>query len=44
VFRFSASAFSLRYVLRVCHEIGAALRRKKNEHIVSVASTVLPGA
>ena len=36
--------FSLRYVLRVCHEIGAALRRKKDKHIVSVASTVLPGA
>ena len=36
--------FSLRYVLRVCEEIGAALRRKKETHIVSIASTILPGA
>ena len=36
--------FSLRYVLRVCDQIGAALRRKKDEHVVSVDSTVLPGA
>lgn len=36
--------FSLRYVLRVCQEIGAALRRKKGDHTVAVASTVLPGA
>lgn len=36
--------FSLRYVLRVCEQIGAALRRKKDEHTVSIASTVLPGA
>jgi UDPglucose 6-dehydrogenase len=36
--------FSLRYVLRVCEQIGGALRRKKGEHTVSVASTVLPGA
>jgi UDPglucose 6-dehydrogenase len=36
--------FSLKYVLRVCEQIGAALRRKKDEHTVSVASTVLPGA
>jgi len=36
--------FSLRYVLRVCEEIGAALRRKKDEHTVAIASTVLPGA
>ena len=36
--------FSLKYVLRVCEQIGEALRRKKEEHIVSIASTVLPGA
>jgi len=36
--------FSLRYVLRVCDQIGAGLRRKNDEHVVSVASTVLPGA
>ena len=36
--------FSLRYVLRVCREVGVALRRKKAEHTVAVASTVLPGA
>jgi UDPglucose 6-dehydrogenase len=36
--------FSLKYVLRVCDEIGAALRRKKEQHTVSIASTVLPGA
>ena len=36
--------FSLRYVLRVCEEIGAALRRKKEKHTVSIASTILPGA
>src|SRR5262249_35528392 len=28
--------FSLRYVLRVCEEIGAAMRRKKDEHTVSI--------
>ena len=36
--------FSLRYVLRVCEQIGAAMRHKKEEHTVSIASTVLPGA
>jgi UDPglucose 6-dehydrogenase len=36
--------FSLKYVLHVCDEIGAALRRKNEEHVVSIASTVLPGA
>ena len=36
--------FSLKYVKRVCEEIGAAMRRKKDEHTVSLASTVLPGA
>jgi UDPglucose 6-dehydrogenase len=36
--------FSLKYVMRVCDEIGAALRRKKDRHTVSIASTVLPGA
>jgi UDPglucose 6-dehydrogenase len=36
--------FSLKYVLRVCEQIGAALRRKSDEHVISIASTVLPGA
>jgi hypothetical protein len=36
--------FSLKYVLRVCEQIGAALRRKRGEHVISIASTVLPGA
>ena len=36
--------FSLKYVLRVCEQLGAAVRRKKDDHTVSIASTVLPGA
>jgi len=36
--------FSLKYVLSVCEQIGAALRRKPDGHVVSIASTVLPGA
>ena len=36
--------FSLKYVMRVCDEIGTALRRKNDEHVISIASTVLPGA
>lgn len=36
--------FSLRYVQRVCEQIGAALRRKKDRHVVCIASTMLPGA
>lgn len=36
--------FSLRYVLQVCDEIGAALRQKKDRHTVAIVSTVLPGS
>lgn len=36
--------FSLRYVLAACDEIGAALREKKGDHLVVLASTVMPGA
>lgn len=33
----------LRYIRRVCEEIGAALKGKKDRHIVAIRSTVLPG-
>src|SRR5947209_8207770 len=33
----------LRYVERVAHEIGGALREKESHHIVVLRSTVLPG-
>ncbi|MFM2374386.1 MAG: hypothetical protein RLZZ234_381 [Candidatus Parcubacteria bacterium] len=36
-------AFSLTYIEAVCKEIGAALREKKEYHLVSIVSTVLPG-
>lgn len=36
--------FSLSCILRVCEQIGVAIRRKKEAHVVSLASTVLPGA
>jgi UDPglucose 6-dehydrogenase len=36
--------FSLRYVLRVCREIGAVLKTKAGEHTVAVVSTMLPGS
>jgi GDP-mannose 6-dehydrogenase len=33
----------LRYIRHVCEEIGAALRIKKEWHVVTIRSTVLPG-
>ena len=33
----------LRYIRRVCEEIGAALKIKKDWHVVTIRSTVLPG-
>ena len=33
----------LRYVRRACEEIGAALKLKKDWHLVAIRSTVLPG-
>jgi GDP-mannose 6-dehydrogenase len=36
-------SLDLRYVTRVCEEIGAALRTKKERHVVVIRSTMLPG-
>jgi UDPglucose 6-dehydrogenase len=36
--------FSLKYVLRACHEIGRALQSKTGEHTVAIMSTMLPGS
>jgi GDP-mannose 6-dehydrogenase len=36
-------SLDLRYVTRVCEEIGAALRTKKDRHAVVIRSTMLPG-
>jgi GDP-mannose 6-dehydrogenase len=36
-------ALDLRYVRRVCEEIGAALREKDGFHVVVARSTILPG-
>ena len=33
----------LRYVRRVCEQIGAALKDKQDRHVVAIRSTVLPG-
>jgi GDP-mannose 6-dehydrogenase len=33
----------LRYIRRVCEQIGAALKSKKGRHVVAIRSTVLPG-
>jgi GDP-mannose 6-dehydrogenase len=37
-------SLDLGYVVRVCEEIGAALRDKPDRHIVVVRSTILPGS
>jgi GDP-mannose 6-dehydrogenase len=39
----SNGSLDLRYVERVCEEIGVALRAKESAHIVVLRSTVLPG-
>jgi GDP-mannose 6-dehydrogenase len=39
----SNGSIDLRYVERVCEEIGAAIARKSTRHTVVVRSTVLPG-
>jgi len=36
--------FSLRYVEPICREIGRALAAKKDYHVVSLTSTVMPGS
>ena len=36
-------SLDLRYVERVCQEIGAALKNKEGRHIVVIRSTMLPG-
>jgi UDPglucose 6-dehydrogenase len=36
--------FSLRYVVRVCDDIGAALRQEPSYHVVAMVSTMLPGS
>jgi len=39
----SNGSLDLRYVTRVCEEIGAALRTKQERHVVIMRSTMLPG-
>lgn len=36
-------SLDLRYVTRVCEEIGAALKHKRERHVVVIRSTMLPG-
>jgi GDP-mannose 6-dehydrogenase len=36
-------SLDLRYIKRVCQEIGAALEKKPSYHIVAIRSTMLPG-
>ena len=36
--------FSMRYVLSAAEKIGAALRKKKDWHLVTLCSTVMPGS
>jgi GDP-mannose 6-dehydrogenase len=39
----SNGSLDLKYVTRVCEEIGAALRNKAQRHVVVIRSTMLPG-
>ncbi|MGH9872023.1 MAG: nucleotide sugar dehydrogenase [Pyrinomonadaceae bacterium] len=39
----SNGSLDLRYVTRVCEEIGAALRTKQERHVIVMRSTMLPG-
>ena len=39
----SNGSLDLRYVTRVCEEIGAALKGKNERHVVVIRSTMLPG-
>jgi UDPglucose 6-dehydrogenase len=36
--------FSLRYILRACDDIGAAIQKKSGRHTVVITSTLLPGS
>src|SRR5260370_27366035 len=36
--------FSMSYVLSAAEQIGAALRKKKQWHLVALSSTVMPGS
>ena len=36
-------SLDLRYIRRVCEQIGAALKDKEGRHVVAIRSTVLPG-
>ena len=40
----SFGGFSLKYILRACETIGAAMRDKSEVHTVAVVSTMLPGS
>ncbi|OGW83204.1 MAG: hypothetical protein A2Z83_06300 [Omnitrophica bacterium GWA2_52_8] len=36
--------FSLKYVKKACQEIGEALRKKRDYHVIAVISTMIPGS
>jgi UDPglucose 6-dehydrogenase len=40
----STGAFSVEYLVPACKQIGAALKTKDSYHLVSVTSTIMPGA